>query len=255
MLSIFKNTSRYLKSTNQVIHNSILVDFHAKILPNLDDGIESIEQSIVILRELSEIGYKKVIATPHIMHGYYRNTPEKIEEAASIIREALKEKKINIDLQTSAEYYLDQWFLNELRQKRPLLSFGEAHNRYLLFETPLINPPSFLFEAIELIKKAGYKPVLAHPENYIYLQKNFEIIDELALNGVLFQINFSSLFNFKNGKAKKLAETIIEKHLASFIGTNCKIEQLQEVRKHISESNWNQNFSNFTLFNKSKVLA
>ena len=213
--SFLPRTRRSLTNTPQV--NTLTVDVHAHVLPGLDDGVESVEESITILRAMSQMGYSKVIATPHIMGDFYRNTPSVIEFVRDEIQTQLNRRGVKIELEAAAEYYLDVDFVAMLDSTRRLLTFG---GKYLLIETSIITTPPFLNEAIRLIKNRGFIPVLAHPERYLYLQKSFALVLELSQKGVLFQVNTASLLNTADAETRNLAEKLIEYKLASFMGSN-----------------------------------
>lgn len=206
----------------------LTVDVHAHVLPGLDDGVETIEESISILRSMSLMGYTKVIATPHIMGDFYRNTPSVIEFVRDEVQSNLDRRGIRIELEAAAEYYLDVGFVAILDSPKPLLTFG---GKYLLIETSIISTPPFLNEAIRLIKSRGYVPVMAHPERYLYLQKSFAQVLELSQKGVLFQINAASLLSTADAEARNLAEKLIEYKLAAFVGSNThKLAQLPQLK-------------------------
>lgn len=196
----------------------ILTDMHSHILPGIDDGAANMEESLMIIKGLMDQGYKKLIATPHVMSDYYKNTPLSIHRALEEVQQAVTEKGWDVEITAAAEYYLDEYLIDMLKKNKPLLTFG---NQYLLFETSFINEPAFLSEAIFLMQSLNYKPVLAHPERYLYLQHNFSKCVELANNGVLLQINLNSLAGAYSLPAQLLAEKLIEYSMVSFAGTDC----------------------------------
>jgi tyrosine-protein phosphatase YwqE len=196
----------------------ILTDMHSHILPGIDDGAATLEESLLIIKRLMDMGYKKLIATPHIMSDFYKNTPSSIHAALAQVQYAVAEKGWDIEIAAAAEYYLDEYLIDMLRNDQPLLTFG---SRYLLFETPFINEPAFLAEAVFLMQSLNYQPVLAHPERYLYLQHNFNKCVDLVNNGVLLQINLNSLNGSYSLPAQLLAEKLIEKDMVSFAGTDC----------------------------------
>jgi tyrosine-protein phosphatase YwqE len=196
----------------------ILTDMHSHILPGIDDGAATLEESLLIIRRLMDMGYKKLIATPHIMSDFYKNTPAKIHACLAEVQHAVAEKGWDVEIAAAAEYYLDEFFIDMLRNNQPMLTFG---SRYLLFETSFINEPAFLAEAVFLMQSLNYKPVLAHPERYMYLQHDFNKCIELINNGVLLQINLNSLAGAYSLPAQLLAEKLIEHSMVSFAGTDC----------------------------------
>lgn len=193
------------------------VDIHSHLLPGLDDGVQTMEESLELLRHFEALGYQKVYTTPHIMSDFYRNTPEGIRQQLTEVRKAAKEEQLQIEIEAAAEYYLDEVFFDQLNHPAELLTFG---NNYLLFETGFINQPAILLEAIFKMQSQGLKPVLAHPERYAYLQGNYRMAADLAERGALLQINLNSLTGYYSPMAKKTAEKLIDDGLVSFVGSD-----------------------------------
>ena len=179
-------------------------DMHSHVLPGLDDGAETIEHSLQLLRELREGGFHKLVMTPHIMGDFYKNTPEEIRAALAQLREAAAAAGMaDVALECAAEYYLDEFLGEKLRDGTEMLSFG-GEKRYLLFETSYMNEPLNLKEIIFELKSQGYIPVMAHPERYTYLYGRFEEIVKLRQeNKVLMQINLNSLAGYYSQTAQK----------------------------------------------------
>src|ERR1700756_3314906 len=164
-------------------------DIHSHFIPGIDDGAKSIEDSLTLIRGMKELGYKKVITTPHIMTDGYRNTPEIILSGLEKVKEALKKAEIDIEIEAAAEYYYDFEFENKIKTGN-VMTFGK---KYLLWEVPFINPPENMNQLIFEMATRGYKPVLAHVERYGFWQQNFEKYEELADRGVLLQMNINSV--------------------------------------------------------------
>ena len=114
------------------------VDIHSHLVPAIDDGIQSIEEGLDILREMEKLGYEKVITTPHTMQGSYDNTPETIFGGLEKMKEAVKQAGIGITMEAATEYYLDETFMARLENDEPLMTFGA---NYVLIETGFINEP------------------------------------------------------------------------------------------------------------------
>lgn len=210
----------------------MLVDMHCHILPGIDDGADTLEDSLEIINGLIACGYKKAIATPHIMGDFFKNTPEIILSRLQELKEYLKKNNVNFEIEAAAEYYLDEMFMDKLNQDQPLLTFGK---KYLLFETSYINEPSFLPEAIFKLKTMGYRPVLAHPERYTYLYSDFQKFIDIFNKDILFQMNINSLSGYYSPAARKFAIKLIENNMVNFIGTDSHgkrhIEALQKSRQ------------------------
>ena len=206
---------------NIVDLSSICTDFHSHLIDGIDDGVNSVEESMIILSALSQFGYKKVITTPHIMSDYFKNTPEIIELGYKRILNELQLRKIPIELEFAAEYYLDYAFENLVKQNN-LLTFGD---KYVLVELSYLNPPNNLNDiSFELIC-SGYKPILAHPERYLYWANDISKFEELKDRGWLFQLNIMALMGYYSPQTKILAEKMIDLGLYNFIGTDVHNEK------------------------------
>ena len=206
----------------------LTVDVHAHILPHLDDGASNVDQSITIIRGLQALGYKKVIATPHVMSGFYDNSYEDILQSLNLLRSILKRNNINVEIEASAEYYLEDNLFRSI-ERGEILSFGNQ-KKYLLFEASFIAKPAYLVESALRIQQAGYTPVLAHPERYITLN-NIDVLTRLLFNGVLFQVNIGSLTGYYSKQAQEIAEIMVKKNMVAFFGTNCHNEsQLKGIK-------------------------
>ena len=152
------------------------VDMHSHLIPGIDDGCKTIEQSLSILRQLQAAGVEKVITTPHIAAEFYPNTPGIIKAGLHLVQDAIKEANIEIELEAAVEYYMDQHFLASLKENKEMLTFGD---RYLLFETPFLSKPPFFDEVIFEIKARGFQPVFAHPARYQYVGADPSLLQRL----------------------------------------------------------------------------
>jgi protein-tyrosine phosphatase len=206
-------------------NNPIKWDMHNHILFGIDDGSKTLENSLEMARHFAGMGYKKVIATPHVMADYYPNTREIISEKAEILKNALKENSIDIEIEYAAEYYMDDMFLEKIAAGEELLSF---HNRHVLIETSFMNKPMFFNKLVFELKTKGYIPVFAHPERYVYLHQNFSEIEQLVEQGLKLQINLLSLAGYYSPQVKKLAQWMVKNGHYSFIGTDAHtVDQLK----------------------------
>lgn len=193
-------------------------DIHSHLLPGLDDGVQNIEEALQLLRGFSQLGYKHLIITPHILSDFYPNTPNGINKQLNLVKTACQREGIDLKLEAAAEYYLDEVFFKNLEAPEDLLVFGD---RYILFETGFVNQPAILFEAIFRMRAAGLKPVLAHPERYEYMYRNHELAQELVERGALLQLNINSISGYYSVPARKVSEWLIDKKLVHFAGTDC----------------------------------
>ena len=193
------------------------VDVHSHFIPGIDDGSENMSMSLEMIKAMSELGYRKVITTPHIMGDFFKNTPEIILSGLEQVRNELRREQIPIELDAAAEYYLDFDFPFKLGEGN-LLTFG---GNYLLFELSYLNPPDSLNQMIFEIQTRGFKPVLAHPERYPYFFHNPEIYREIREKGALLQLNINSLSGYYSPDTRRVAMWLIDQQLIDFLGSDC----------------------------------
>jgi len=219
---VLRNIFRRKPKAEHVAHPNGLqwlgVDIHNHILPGIDDGSPDVDSSLEMLRKYEYLGIKKIIATPHIKSEQFFNTRESIREAYDILMPHVRENNINVEVLISAEYYIDEHFLTLLNNDELMPLPGN----YLLLEVS-IGRKSFLdLKHIgETLIKKGYFPILAHPERYLYWQKNLTYFEELKASGWLLQINLLSLAGYYGEIERRTGEKLIEADLVDFVGTDC----------------------------------
>lgn len=209
---------RFLQQRNEPFLSPVKTDVHAHWLPGIDDGARNLEESLGLIRQLQSLGYERLVATPHVMSDFYPNSLGDIAEAFEQVQAAAKAAQISVELSFAAEYYLDEWFWQQLVQQVPLLYFGE---KYLLFETAFSNAPPFLESAIRQMRLLGYQPVLAHPERYHYFWEDEKKLFRLKEEGLLLQVNLNALCGYYSPAAEKLALKLLQRGDIDFLGTDC----------------------------------
>ena len=190
-------------------------DIHSHFIPGIDDGSPDMETSILLIKKMQELGYSRVITTPHVMSDFYKNSSETILKGLANVRSELKLQNINMDIAAAAEYYLDFDFEQKIGKEK-FLTFGD---NYILVELSFMQVPNNLFDIIFKLQMEGYKVVLAHPERYGYY--NQEDYDNLIIRGVLLQINLLSLIGYYSPQIQQKAKELIAKNQVSFVGTDC----------------------------------
>jgi protein-tyrosine phosphatase len=227
-MSFLKNI--FSKKLEPFNFSLLKTDLHSHLIPGIDDGSKSLEESLDMLKRFSEMGFQKVITTPHIMSDFYKNTPEIILGGLEKVRAGIKETGINIQIEAAAEYYLDFRFEELIAEKR-LLTFGENH---VLFELSFSNEPLRVKEAIFSLQTEGYKPIMAHVERYPYYFNEFDKIEDLKNRGCLIQLNINSLSGQYGPAVKKMGEDLIDRDWVDVIGSDCHnmghLELMESVR-------------------------
>jgi len=190
---------------------------HSHLLPGIDDGAADVETSIRLIKGLQQLGYKKLVTTPHILWDMYKNTNEIILEKFELVKKKMEEEKLDVELEAAAEYYIDDHLEELLAQKKPLLSFG---NKMVLVEFSLASAPFDLKDVLFEIQLQGYQPVIAHPERYSYKARQKKFFDELKDVGCLFQLNILSLTNHYGSEVTDLAHYFCKKQYYDLVGTD-----------------------------------
>ncbi len=228
----------------------LLVDMHSHLIPGIDDGSKSIEESLHLIREIKNLGYKKIITTPHIMGDFFKNSRETIFPGLIELKTRLAELNIDIEIEAAAEYYLDEWFIEKLERNEPLLKLA---GNYVLFETSYMNRPSQLHQAIFLMRSSGYIPVLAHPERYTYLYEDFKFFKEIYDMDVLFQINLNSLAGYYSKTAKVYAEKLIDNNMVDFVGTDCHGQRHIDALAKVKMLSYYQKLQKLNILNNTLI--
>lgn len=205
-------------------------DMHNHILFGIDDGSKSIEYSVEMAKNFIDMGFSKIIATPHVMSDYYPNNRQIIEDRKNQLEAALKAQNLSLEIGFAAEYYMDEVFYELIKSKGDVLTF---HDKHVLVETSFMNKPVFFDQLLFEIRTAGYLPVLAHPERYIYLQDNYEEAERILESGVKFQINLMSLASYYSPMAKKFAQWLIKNGYYHFLGTDAHSNNHLKVVKDV----------------------
>ena len=194
----------------------VKTDMHSHLIPGIDDGARTLDDAMALARRMHELGYTKLVTTPHVQHDFYRNTPDIIRGGLEKVRAALKTEHIPIEIEAAAEYLLDDGF-GYLAERGNLLTFSGKH---ILVELSYFNPNPNLKTFVFNLQVDGYKVILAHPERYTYWFSDFTKFEDLKDRGVLFQLNIVSMAGFYPEPVKKFAEKLIERGMIDFIGSD-----------------------------------
>ena len=229
-----------------------MIDFHSHILPAIDDGSKSMEDSIQILREAREAGFSKIISTSHYLEGYYEI---KEEDRKRLIQE-LKNEDIGLELYVGSEIYITENMIDLLKEKK---ASSINNSKYVLFEIPMNNKTMLTKEIIYRLIENGYVPVLAHPERYSFIQQNLEELEELVDMGTLCQSNYGSIIGLYGKKTEKTVKKLLKNNLIHFLGSDVHRQEqiynkipkaIKKIKKIISEDK----FIELSEINPQKVL-
>ena len=228
--------------------SSLKVDMHSHLIPGIDDGSRSMDETIAMLSKFKSLGIQKVITTPHIMSDYFRNTPEIILDGLEKVKVAIQDVNLDIEIEAAAEYYFDETLLAKLKGKEKLLTFGDNH---VLFEFSFhVEPPQIETLFFELLTQ-NYKPVLAHFERYGFLFDKPEIVKKWREQGILIQMNYNSLFGHYGPEVQKQAEWLVDNEQIDFVSTDChRMDHLMILEENLS-SKYLHKLANLNIQNSS----
>ena len=212
MFSFLKKKSKEYS----VNFSEIGVDIHSHLIPGVDDGSKDLDNSIELIRGLKELGFKKIITTPHIYSEFYPNTSDRLLAGLDTLRQGLKNANIDIEVACAAEYFMDEMF-EELLDKNDILT---VYDNYVLVEMSFFSESIRLEEYLFKMQIKGYQPILAHPERYTYYTNNFERFQNLKDRGCKLQLNLLSLTGHYGKEVKDLAIRLLDANLYDFVGTD-----------------------------------
>ena len=223
-----------------------MIDVHSHILPNIDDGSRSIDETFNLIKEAKEAGFEGIICTSHYMENYYETYRPEREVWINAIHENLKNKNIEMNLYLGNEIYMSDNIIK-------LLEDGKAttmnDTSYVLFELPLNVEPMNLYDMVYEMQQYKIVPILAHPERYSFVQTDPELIYDLIDKGVLMQANYGSIVGQYGKKAQMIVQKFLENNMIHMLGTDAhrqntiypKIpEILVELKSLIGEEKLNE---------------
>ena len=205
------------------------LDMHSHLIPGVDDGAKDVTDSLALINGLKNLGFEHLITTPHTLQDIHPNTKESLNNAHLLLDGKLP---AGLTLRLSSEYYLDQQFQDQLESDTVIPLPG---NR-LLIEFSQITKPYDLEERLFDLNVKGYRPVLAHPERYLFFQPHFEYYKRIKDMGVELQLNALSLTDHYGKSIRKIAEKLIEKDMIDFIGTDTHHLKHLEILAQVPQS-------------------
>ena len=205
-----------------------MIDIHSHILFNIDDGAETLEDSVKLCRDAADNGVKLITATPHFFdYSHIRSFVSERNHKISVLREILDEEDIPISVAAGSELFLN----DKVFSAGDLDALTINGSRYMLCEFPLgpfdiDRAPLWIDELIS----RGYTPIVAHPERYIEFHRNLYIIDELLDREVVFQVNIDSLTGKNGEEPQKMAVDMVMRKIALLIGSDAHDTEYRHTR-------------------------
>ena len=226
-----------------------MTDIHSHLLYGVDDGSKSIEESLDILKDLEKCGFRNIILTPHYIKGSAYESPRRENvKRLNVLKNALIENNININLYLGNEIYIDDE-IYELFKRGEITTLNNTN--YALIELPMSGKYDEYKEIFQDLISKGCKVILAHPERYISFQEDFNKVYELERIGVYFQSNFDSILGRYGENAEKTMRRLLKEKKIAFLATDI------HHKKH-DYSKWNlakQEILNYITEEEFKILT
>lgn len=204
---------------------------HSHLIPGIDDGAPDVETSVKLIRELQSLGFRRLITTPHVMADLYPNTTEDIQQGLSTVRTALAEEGIDMEIDVAAEYLLDEAFGEKIEQKDLLTLPGNRVLVEMSFVSPAPELDNYLFQ----LQLQGYRPIMAHPERYLYLNRDLKVYDQLKEKGCSLQLNLLSLLGYYGVPIRETAWKLLKHKMIDYLGTDLHHAQHAEQLRKVLE--------------------
>lgn len=195
-----------------------MIDVHSHVIPTIDDGSKSVEETFSMINEAKKAGFTDIILTPHFLLNYYEPTTDEINLWKSKLQEILENKNIDINLHTGMEIYIHDKLEDLIKENRVLSLAG---SKYMLIELPLSTSVNYLDYVLYFLQSISIKPIIAHPERYKSVQGDPGIIEDYIEKGALIQCNYGSILGIYGKKAKKAVKILLKNNQVNFLGSDC----------------------------------
>lgn len=233
-----------------------MIDVHTHIIPNIDDGSKSVEETFKLIQEAEEAGFTDIILTPHYITNYYETPGSEVKFWTESLQNIINQKGIEIKLHSGMEIYIFEE-LGELLRNGQIITL--ANSNYVLIEFPMNTTMRNVEQILFIVRNMGYKVIIAHPERYKCIQDNTEYAMQLVEEGCLLQANYGSIVDIYGKEAKKTLKQLLKMDLISFLGTDTHKEStiyklipqiLKKLKKVITE----EKLYEITTKNPKKIL-
>jgi protein-tyrosine phosphatase len=242
MFSIFKRKS----SVNNL--EWLGVDMHSHLLPGIDDGSPDVETSIYLIQGLKDLGFSKLLCTPHIFPEIHPNTPETISPALAKVELALKSGDFAVDMGAAAEHMIDDSF--EVQEGLMCLP-----GNHILIEMSYLNESPNIEQVIFDLQIEGYKVILAHPERYVFYHNSHQRFHRFKDMGVLFQLNLLAVTGYYGKEVKQAADYLLAKGCYDLAGTDLHHDKhLQVLSKWVLNGDLYRKIGIYPFKNKDLFL-
>jgi protein-tyrosine phosphatase len=233
-----------------------MIDMHSHIIPTIDDGSKSVQETFNMIKEAKESGFTDIIMTSHFLLDYYEPTPQEIILWKEKLQEILESKSIDLTLHSGMEIYISNK-LEELIKENKVLTLSDSG--YMLIELPLSTTVNYLDHILFTLQSLSIKPIIAHPERYKCVQDDPDLVQEFIDKGALIQCNYGSILDLYGKNAKQVVKTLLKRNQVDFLGSDCHKEKtiytiIPKAVKKIKKIIGDDAFYKISTENPKKVL-
>ena len=194
-----------------------MIDFHSHIIPEIDDGSRSIEETMLLLEEAQKAGFTKIICTSHYLEEYYEFDEASRKQFLEMLKIGVNNLKLNVELYLGSEIYTSYDIVDLLKTQR---ASTINNTNYVLIELPMQSELPNLKNVMYTLIGNGYIPIIAHPERYSYVKENPNwLLDYIEL-GVLFQANYGSIIGMYGRESQKTVKLLLKHDMIHFLGSD-----------------------------------
>jgi len=234
-----------------------VIDLHCHILPGLDDGPSSIEESLEMCRIAVEDGIRTIVATPHMLNGMFPVDREDVLEGVRGISRALCEASIPLQILPGADVHLDQSVPSCL-DRGELVTVADL-GRHLLLELPQDIVPEGTGELLFQVQLKGVTPIITHPERNMAIQQNPAILNDLVRAGSLTQITAGSLTGAFGARVRRCSLRLLRSGMAHLVSTDAhntgrRPPRLSEARRVVEEEMGREEAERIFLERPARIL-
>jgi len=198
-----------------------MIDMHSHIIPGVDDGSKSIEESFNMIVEAKKSGFTDVFLTSHFMTHNFEPSVQELVIWKEKLQEIINKEEIELKLHSGMEVYISNR-MQELIEENKILTLNNS--RYLLMELPISSSVNYVDYVLYFLQSNFIIPILAHPERYFIVQDNIKLIDHYIEMGALIQCNYGSILGLYGRKAKKVFKKLLKNKKVNFLGSDCHRE-------------------------------
>jgi len=243
MFSFFKKSPALVTDINW-----LGVDIHSHLLPGIDDGSQNLSQSLTYISLLQNLGFEKLLCTPHIFTELYPNSADTIFPALETVKAGLLNQHISMEIGAAAEYMIDDTF----KISDALLCLPDKH---ILIEMSYLSETPNIEQVIFELQIKGYLIVLAHPERYNFYHNSLHRYQRLKEMGCLFQLNLLAVVGYYGKSVKQAALYLLEQNMYDLAATDLHHDKHMSVLDNaVKTGNLYKILGNYEFKNKELFL-